>query len=111
RGVFTISYATPEAAGDRDGDGIHDDTDQCPDEPEDADDFEDENGCPDPDNDQDTVLDVDEECDNVPEDRDGLGDEDGCPEEDFESPAGLQANRRVEFHVGGDVGPGCVALH
>ncbi|HUH06151.1 MAG TPA: OmpA family protein [Kofleriaceae bacterium] len=66
--------------GDRDGDGIKDDVDQCPDHPEDFDDFEDEDGCPDPDNDQDGILDVDDQCPNEPEDKDGFEDEDGCPE-------------------------------
>src|SRR5204863_189884 len=33
--------------GDRDGDGIKDDVDQCPNEPENYDDFEDHDGCPD----------------------------------------------------------------
>ena len=52
--------------GDRDGDGIKDDVDKCPDEPEDFDGFEDEDGCPDPDNDKDTVLDVQDQCPNEP---------------------------------------------
>jgi outer membrane protein OmpA-like peptidoglycan-associated protein len=68
--------------GDRDGDGIKDDLDRCPDDPEDYDDFEDEDGCPDPDNDRDGILDVDDECPNTPEDKDGTEDEDGCPEGD-----------------------------
>ncbi|OGQ91143.1 MAG: hypothetical protein A2289_01070 [Deltaproteobacteria bacterium RIFOXYA12_FULL_58_15] len=96
---------------DRDGDGIGDTIDQCPDEPEDVDTFEDENGCPDPDNDGDTVLDVDDKCPmvagdptshgcpiedrdgdgiadaadkcpDIPEDLDGNEDQDGCPEEE-----------------------------
>jgi len=68
--------------GDRDGDGIKDDVDRCPDDPEDQDDFEDEDGCPDPDNDKDGILDVDDRCPNEPEDKDGIEDEDGCPEPD-----------------------------
>ncbi len=68
--------------GDRDGDGYRDDVDQCPDEPEDFDGFEDQDGCPDPDNDQDGVLDVNDQCPNTPEDRDGVEDEDGCPDRD-----------------------------
>jgi OmpA-OmpF porin, OOP family len=68
--------------GDRDGDGIADDRDLCPDDPEDFDGFEDRDGCPDLDNDQDGILDVDDMCPNVPEDRDGVDDEDGCPEGD-----------------------------
>jgi len=66
--------------GDRDGDGIKDDVDKCPDEPEDKDHFEDEDGCPDPDNDRDGILDQDDKCPNIPEDKDGFQDEDGCPE-------------------------------
>ncbi len=66
--------------GDRDGDGIKDDVDKCPDDPEDYDRFEDEDGCPEPDNDRDGILDVDDKCPNIPEDKDGFQDEDGCPE-------------------------------
>jgi OmpA-OmpF porin, OOP family len=66
--------------GDRDGDGIKDDVDKCPDDPEDFDRFEDEDGCPEPDNDRDGILDVDDKCPNIPEDKDGFQDEDGCPE-------------------------------
>ncbi len=67
---------------DRDGDGIPDNEDRCPDDPEDYDDFEDADGCPDPDNDGDGILDVDDRCPNEPEDMDGDEDEDGCPEGD-----------------------------
>ncbi|MBI5499743.1 MAG: OmpA family protein [Deltaproteobacteria bacterium] len=67
--------------GDRDRDGIKDDIDQCPDDPEDGDDFEDLDGCPDPDNDRDGLLDVADGCPLIPEDRDGDADADGCPEE------------------------------
>ena len=66
--------------GDRDGDGIKDDVDKCPDDPEDFDGFQDQDGCPDPDNDHDGIPDVDDKCPNVPEDKDGFQDEDGCPE-------------------------------
>jgi cysteine-rich repeat protein len=99
---------------DRDDDGIIDDDDECPDVPEDKDGFEDEDGCPDPDNDDDGILDVDDKCPNEPglpehegcpdldkdddgiidaldecpddpEDKDGFEDEDGCPEFDNDS--------------------------
>lgn len=72
----------PEPVGDRDGDGLADDADECPDEPEDADGFEDEDGCPDRDNDADGVPDTDDECPLEPEDADGFEDEDGCPDTD-----------------------------
>lgn len=65
---------------DRDGDGIPDGEDQCPDDPEDLDNFEDSDGCPDPDNDQDGILDGDDECPNEPETYNGAEDEDGCPD-------------------------------
>ncbi len=66
--------------GDRDGDGYKDDVDACPSEPEDFDDFEDADGCPEPDNDKDGILDEDDKCPLNPEDKDEFEDEDGCPE-------------------------------
>ena len=75
-----IGFIFEPSIGDRDGDGIKDDVDQCPDEPEDFDGFKDEDGCPDPDNDNDGILDVNDRCINEPEDRDGDQDADGCPE-------------------------------
>ncbi|MFP4599710.1 MAG: OmpA family protein, partial [Persicimonas sp.] len=76
---------------DRDGDGILDDDDECPDDPEDFDDFEDEDGCPDLDNDGDGIEDVADKCPNVAEDLDGFRDEDGCPDfdNDFDGIADL----------------------
>jgi OOP family OmpA-OmpF porin len=68
--------------GDRDGDGLKDDVDRCPDEAEDFDGFEDEDGCPEPDNDRDRIIDEDDRCPLIPEDKDGFQDEDGCPEGD-----------------------------
>jgi outer membrane protein OmpA-like peptidoglycan-associated protein len=67
---------------DRDGDGILDDIDQCPDVAEDRDRFEDEDGCPDFDNDKDGIFDQQDQCPNDPEDRDGFQDVDGCPDDD-----------------------------
>ncbi len=78
RGV--LAFIFEPSIGDRDGDGIKDDVDQCDDEPEDFDGFQDEDGCPDPDNDGDGILDRDDDCPLVPEDFDGDQDEDGCPE-------------------------------
>ena len=70
------------AAQDRDGDGITDDVDRCPDEPEDRDGFQDADGCPDPDNDADGIADAMDKCPNEPEDKDGFQDADGCPDPD-----------------------------
>jgi outer membrane protein OmpA-like peptidoglycan-associated protein len=70
---------------DQDGDGLNDDVDECPADPEDKDGFEDEDGCPDFDNDKDGIPDHPEktdQCPNDPEDKDGFQDEDGCPDAD-----------------------------
>ncbi len=69
-------------AGDDDEDGVADDVDQCLDEQEDKDDFQDQDGCPDPDNDNDGFADAADKCPNQAEDKDGFQDEDGCPELD-----------------------------
>jgi outer membrane protein OmpA-like peptidoglycan-associated protein len=74
------SFVFEPTVGDRDGDGIPDDVDKCPDDPEDFDDFEDKDGCPDPDNDGDGIPDVDDKCPNDPETYNGFEDEDGCPD-------------------------------
>ena len=80
--------AAPEVVGvarrkilDRDGDGIPDDVDKCPNEPEDFDGFEDQDGCPDPDNDKDGIPDLVDKCPNEPETVNGVDDEDGCPDQ------------------------------
>jgi outer membrane protein OmpA-like peptidoglycan-associated protein len=77
---LVLGFVFEPSIGDRDGDGYKDDVDKCPDEPEDFDGFEDEDGCPDPDNDKDGILDIDDRCPDIPEDRDGDQDDDGCPE-------------------------------
>ncbi len=66
--------------GDRDGDGIPDDVDKCPDRPEDKDGFQDADGCPDIDNDGDHVLDVADKCPTEQETYNGYQDDDGCPD-------------------------------
>jgi len=72
----------PPKPGDRDGDGLTDDIDKCPDEAEDFDKFEDEDGCPDLDNDADGIKDNVDKCPDDPEDLDKFEDADGCPELD-----------------------------
>jgi outer membrane protein OmpA-like peptidoglycan-associated protein len=79
-GRLFVGFIFEPSIGDRDHDGYKDDVDLCPDDPEDFDDFEDEDGCPDPDNDKDGILDVDDKCPNDPETRNGVEDEDGCPD-------------------------------
>jgi outer membrane protein OmpA-like peptidoglycan-associated protein len=67
---------------DTDGDGIYDPSDKCPEVPEDADKFRDEDGCPDADDDNDGILDIKDACRFDAEDFDGFEDQDGCPDKD-----------------------------
>ncbi len=79
---LTTAQATAVGESDRDGDGILDDVDLCPDVAEDMDGFEDEDGCPDYDNDGDGIYDTQDQCPAEPEDMDGFQDVDGCPDPD-----------------------------
>ena len=70
----------PRPPTDLDADGITDDVDRCPHEPEDKDGFEDSDGCPELDNDKDGIADAQDKCPNEPEAINGLDDDDGCPD-------------------------------
>jgi hypothetical protein len=111
------SAAVPSAASsadpDRDGDGIPDRLDRCPDEPEDKDGFQDQDGCDDPDNDHDGIPDVVDQCPNEPETVNGVEDDDGCP--DKGEPGVLLLPDRIELLVplawnGAVLRPASVAL-
>ena len=67
---------------DTDKDGIKDNVDQCPEQPEDLDGYQDEDGCPDLDNDGDGIPDIEDKCPDLAEDFDGFEDLDGCPDLD-----------------------------
>ncbi len=69
-------------AQDIDHDGIKDNVDRCPKDPEDIDGFQDDDGCPDFDNDNDGIADSVDKCPTKVEDRDGYQDADGCPDYD-----------------------------
>jgi outer membrane protein OmpA-like peptidoglycan-associated protein/opacity protein-like surface antigen len=71
----------PPKPGDVDGDGLLDDVDACRELAEDLDGFEDDNGCPDPDNDRDGFVDGSDRCVNEAETKNGWQDTDGCPDE------------------------------
>lgn len=79
---ITVSPSFDPAARDADGDGIADELDKCVNVPEDPDNFQDADGCPDNDNDADTILDQFDECPDDPEDVDGFEDKNGCPDND-----------------------------
>ncbi|HEY3822507.1 MAG TPA: thrombospondin type 3 repeat-containing protein [Polyangiaceae bacterium] len=64
RMVLAVGWAP--RAHDRDGDGIPDDVDECPDLAEDFDGIQDEDGCPEDDADGDGILDTQDACPLVP---------------------------------------------
>lgn len=71
---------------DRDNDGIPDDVDACPNEPEDHKGTDPNDGCPSPpDRDGDGIPDQYDKCPDQAEDKDGIDDGDGCPEDDADS--------------------------
>lgn len=77
------SGAPQALPGDRDGDGLLDTTDRCPEKPENYDAFEDGDGCPDDkDTDGDGIVDSKDPCPVLAEDVDQYLDSDGCPEFD-----------------------------
>ncbi len=82
--VPASSSPTPEAAApstaDFDRDGTPDEADACPMSAEDRDDFEDEDGCPEPDDDHDGIEDAKDKCPLVAETINGIKDTDGCPD-------------------------------
>ncbi|HXX65974.1 MAG TPA: hypothetical protein VEK07_02270 [Polyangiaceae bacterium] len=60
RGVLSFGWAP--RTHDRDGDGVPDDVDQCPDLPEDKDGIQDQDGCPEDDADGDGIPDGEDAC-------------------------------------------------
>lgn len=81
RVTFGFGYV-PELPPDFDHDGISNWDDECRKDPEDFDNFEDADGCPDYDNDEDGIPDEDDACPDDHEDVDGWEDDDGCPDRD-----------------------------
>ncbi len=106
--VWTAAERTVErVVGDKDGDGIKDDVDQCLDLAEDFDKFEDEDGCPEPDNDQDGLADGQDKCPNEPEDEDTYQDDDGCPDLDNDGDSVPDAQDRCPLEAGDPRFEGC----
>ena len=67
---------------DLDRDGVYDRSDKCPTQAEDRDGYQDNDGCPDPDNDGDLIIDARDRCPMEAEDKDTFEDDDGCPDPD-----------------------------
>ncbi len=106
-GVIGFTMPGEAEVGDADGDGILDDVDDCPNEPEDFDGFQDEDGCPDLDNDGDGVLDAADACPNDAEDIDGFQDDDGCPDPDNDGDGILDVNDLCPNEPGKPENNGC----
>jgi hypothetical protein len=75
----TIAAGWTFGGHDRDGDGIYDDVDQCPEIAEDFDGFEDADGCPEVDNDDDGIIDREDACPNFAGPPSSDPRKNGCP--------------------------------
>jgi outer membrane protein OmpA-like peptidoglycan-associated protein len=85
RRMKAIRERLSHEGADTDHDGIPDDVDLCPTEPEDHLEPDPSDGCPKPaDKDNDGIPDAYDKCPDVPEDKDGIQDMDGCPEVDYD---------------------------
>jgi outer membrane protein OmpA-like peptidoglycan-associated protein len=89
--------------GDRDGDTIPDREDQCPDDIEDFDNFQDKDGCPDPDNDLDGIPDGQDQC---PLER-GPAENRGCPILDADGDGLVDAEDKCPKEFGPRSNQGC----
>ena len=103
----------PEPSGcparDPDGDGIVGAADACPDEAETVNDHEDEDGCPDeiPDSDGDGLADNVDQCPQEAEDVDTFEDEDGCPDTDNDGDQVADRDDRCALEAGPAENKGC----
>jgi len=104
-GFAALSYARVQS--DSDGDGLLDNVDTCPSEPEDIDSFMDSDGCPDLDNDADGILDAADQCALQPEDIDGFADDDGCPDDDNDADGLADASDQCPMKPGPAELQGC----
>jgi outer membrane protein OmpA-like peptidoglycan-associated protein len=105
RGFAAFTYGRSER--DKDRDGIADGADLCPIDPEDNDDFDDTDGCPEADNDQDGLVDGTDKCPVDAEDTDGFADDDGCPELDNDNDTIADAQDQCPLQAGIAALQGC----
>lgn len=78
RAMINLAWAPREL--DRDGDGIVDRKDSCPDDPETMNGIDDWDGCPEADRDRDGIPDIVDKCPDRRESKNGYKDDDGCPD-------------------------------
>jgi len=90
--LFVLGWKGFMVIQDDDKDGIKNNIDRCPKEPEDVDGFEDTDGCADTDNDHDWIPDTLDKCPSMPEDKDGFEDSDGCPDPDNDADSIIDIN-------------------
>jgi outer membrane protein OmpA-like peptidoglycan-associated protein len=104
--VSTTAFVDRSQDQDPDGDGLPNHLDQCPQKPEDFDNFQDSDGCPDLDNDRDGIPDVKDKCPLKPETINGIKDEDGCPDKGLGkvllSKGRIVIKQRIFFKSGSD---------
>jgi outer membrane protein OmpA-like peptidoglycan-associated protein len=105
--IAAVGYHHRGGPADMDRDGVTDDVDGCLDEPEDIDQFEDEDGCPEPDNDGDGFLDAADVCPVQAEDLDGFRDDDGCPDPDNDGDGLVDMDDTCPDQVGSVAAGGC----
>ncbi len=80
---ITYYFQSQQRRKDRDRDGILNEVDQCPDQPETFNDYMDQDGCPEDPNDLDGdgIANNLDQCPQKPETVNGAKDDDGCPED------------------------------
>ena len=87
-------------AADRDGDGIPDQFDKCPDVPEDKDGIDDQDGCPEDDADQDGIPDAKDACPKEPGQPDPDPKKNGCPKFIQLEGSSVRVLQQVHFATG-----------
>jgi OOP family OmpA-OmpF porin len=100
-----VTWTTVDRDPDRDG--ILGGSDACATVPEDADGWEDADGCPEDDNDGDGVVDGSDGCPDAPEDRDEWEDADGCPDPDNDADGLADAADACPVAAGSIEAKGC----
>lgn len=100
--IFALNWQI-KGKQDKDGDGVMDKNDKCPDQAEDKDGFEDEDGCPDTDNDKDGIADSNDKCPTEA----GVAENNGCPDVDTDKDGIVDRLDKCPKDAGIEVNNGC----